>query len=312
VLRVDLAATAPLALTAQFQAAAGTVTALFGPSGAGKTTLLRMIGGFHPSRGTLMWEGLDLSPLPPWERPIGYVAQAAALFPHWTVRRQLTEAAGTPDAGEEWLRALDLDALADRLPRALSGGQQQRVALARALARRPAILLLDEPFAHLDYVARRDVGRWLRERVAERRWIAVMATHDFEEVERLADQVLLVHAGRVLEQGTPSAVFRAPRSPEAARLLGYRAVGGYLVHPARADWLNPTRHPVVVHGRVRAHEPGRYGTLLIVEDVAGTRWEAFFPGESAPAVGTAVTVGYDTPAVGVPSQAPSVDGDSTP
>ncbi len=196
--------------------------AVLGPSGSGKSTLLRCLAGLHGvAGGTVRFGGESVDTVPAPRRRVGYVAQHFALFPHLTVWEQVlfgTDA--DPVVADAWLERLGLRGLEDRLPSELSGGQRQRVALAQALAISPAVLLLDEPFSALDTPVRDELRRELRRVQRETQVSTVVVTHDPEEAALLADEVLVVAAGRVLQEGRVRDVFGAPRSPDAARLLG--------------------------------------------------------------------------------------------
>jgi iron(III) transport system ATP-binding protein len=209
------------------------VLALLGPSGSGKSTLLQAVAGFVvPRTGTVRLGGTTVAgngrPVPPERRDLGVVFQNYALWPHlsaldtvaYPARRR---GAGRPQARREALAIMErlrIAHLADRKPAELSGGEQQRVGLARALARRPSVYLFDEPTAHLDTHVR---GVFLAELVARQRAsgaAAVYATHDAEEALGLADQVALLHEGRLLQVGTPQQVYDQPVDLFAARLTG--------------------------------------------------------------------------------------------
>ena len=188
---------------------AGQIGCLLGPSGCGKTTLLRAIAGFEPlSAGEISLHGQQISTpssmLPPEQRRVGMVFQDFALFPHLNVGRNV--AFGLKDlAGEarqqrveEMLELVGLAAYADRFPHELSGGQQQRVALARALAPAPEIVLLDEPFSSLDSQLREALAREVRDLLKARGVTAILVTHDQQEAFAMADQITLLHAGRIV------------------------------------------------------------------------------------------------------------------
>jgi molybdate transport system ATP-binding protein len=207
----------------------GTLAALFGPSGAGKTTILRMLAGLaRPDAGRIVvggeaWfdaeRGIDL---PPQRRSIGFVFQDYALFPHWTVRANIAYAASSRD--DRWIdELLDLTGLRelrDELPATLSGGQKQRVALARALARRPVLMLLDEPLSALDPELRSQLQDQLADLQRRFRFTALMVSHDIGEVFKLAQQVYRLEHGRIVLAGTPSEVFLQRRMGGKINLRG--------------------------------------------------------------------------------------------
>jgi molybdate transport system ATP-binding protein len=189
---------------------------VFGPSGAGKTTLLRMLAGLtRPDAGRIVVDGecwFDSSQrieLPPQRRSIGFVFQDYALFPNFTVRENIAYAVGKEQGGwiDELLDLMALRELQDRLPQALSGGQKQRVALARAIARKPKLLLLDEPLSALDIGLRLQ----LQDQIADlhRRFglTTMLVSHDLGEVFRLSQQVLRIEHGSIIQSGTPAEVF---------------------------------------------------------------------------------------------------------
>jgi ABC-type Fe3+/spermidine/putrescine transport system ATPase subunit/ABC-type sulfate transport system permease component len=196
--------------------------AILGPSGAGKSMTLRAVAGFlGPDAGEVRFNGDVMTPVPVEARRLGYVPQGHTLFPGRTVWQQVLFATDAdPPLAAWWLRTLRLDGLAGRLPGQLSGGQKQRVALARALARAPRLLLLDEPFSALDAPVREELRRELRRLQREAGLSTVLVTHDPEEAALLADEILVVADGRLLQAGPRAEVFARPASPEAARLLG--------------------------------------------------------------------------------------------
>jgi len=230
-------------LDASFEVPLAGVTALFGPSGSGKTVLLRCIAGLTRLGGQLVvgderWDdaarGLHR---PAHERRIGYVFQEPSLFAHLSVRENLLfgyRRAGRADARvrpEEVIALLGVEPLLDRLPLGLSGGERQRVALGRALLVQPEVLLMDEPLSALDRTAKEEILPYL-EAVQRSLGIPVLyVTHDIDEVERLADQLVLLQAGRVVASGPIHDVLADPhtalaRGPEAAALLETE-VSGY-------------------------------------------------------------------------------------
>ncbi|HEY0934741.1 MAG TPA: ATP-binding cassette domain-containing protein [Trebonia sp.] len=196
--------------------------AILGPSGAGKSVTLRAIAGFlGPEAGSVRFNGEEVAPVRVEDRRAGYVPQGVALFPGRTVWQQVLFAGGAdPALAVWWLRTLRLAGLEGRLPGQLSGGQRQRVALARACAFRPRLLLLDEPFSALDAPVREELRRELRRLQREAGLSTVLVTHDPEEAALLADEILVVDDGRLLQAGPRAEVFRRPASPQVARLLG--------------------------------------------------------------------------------------------
>jgi molybdate transport system ATP-binding protein len=210
-------AAGPRTLDVALTLAPGELVALSGPSGAGKTTLLRMLagltrpdGGFLRVEGQLWYDQASRQWLPPQRRPLGFVFQDYALFPNMTVRENLAFAAsGQPGAESfisELLALLELTELATRRPAALSGGQQQRVALARALARRPRLLLLDEPLSALDLPTRLRLQQALGEVHQQFNLTTILISHDPAEIARLATRVVELDLGQVRSVGPPAAL----------------------------------------------------------------------------------------------------------
>ncbi len=215
-LHVSYRLAAPIPLAAAFEIRG--FTALLGRSGAGKTSLLKALAGLLPASGT-PWDGL-----PARARPIGYLPQGAALFPHLTVLENAAFALRGKqrlELAQKLLDDLGVGDLAARKASQISGGEAQRVALARALARRPEVLLLDEPTAALDAAARDAVFEQLIETIAARNLPALAATHD-PAIAGLADWLVLLDQGRIIAEGTPRALFNQPQTMAAAKLLGYR------------------------------------------------------------------------------------------
>ncbi|MET7703886.1 ABC transporter ATP-binding protein [Streptomyces sp. NPDC005485] len=216
-------------------AAPGDVVALLGPNGAGKTTALRALAGLTPlTGGHLRLDGASLDRTPPESRPVGVVFQDYLLFPHLSAldnvafgpRCQGATKAEARALAAAWLDRMGLADHAGARPRRLSGGQAQRVALARALATRPRLLLLDEPLAALDARTRLDVRAQLRHHLAEFEAVAVLVTHDPLDAMVLADRLVVVEHGRVVQQGTPSDIARHPRTDYIAQLVGLNLYKG--------------------------------------------------------------------------------------
>ncbi|MFF0739731.1 ABC transporter permease [Streptomyces sp. NPDC004111] len=217
-------------------APAGTTIAVVGPNGAGKTTLLRALLGLT-SRATaapLVLGGTDVTALPPHRRGVAWVPQDGALFPHLSALGNTAyglRARGVPRAearrsAQEWLDRLGVGSLAHRRPAEVSGGQAQRIALARALASRPRLLLLDEPLSALDQTTRGRVRHTLRRHLEGFGGVCLIVTHDPVEAVSLADRILVLDAGVVLQDAPPAEVARHPRSPWVARMLGRNAWPG--------------------------------------------------------------------------------------
>jgi molybdate transport system ATP-binding protein len=205
-----------LRLDLQARLDSGSFVALFGPSGAGKTTLLRMLAGLTDAdSGRLVVDGetwFDAErriTLPPQKRSIGFVFQDYALFPNLSVRANVGYAVDKSEARwvDELLDLAGLAALQHRLPHTLSGGQKQRVALARAIARKPALLLLDEPLSALDAELRSQLQDDLARLHRRCGFTALLVSHDVGEVFKLSQQVLRLEQGRIVQSGTPSDVF---------------------------------------------------------------------------------------------------------
>lgn len=209
----------------------GELVALLGPSGSGKTTILRMIAGLEYADGGDIYFGKEnATNIPVRDRGVGFVFQHYALFPHMTVGENIAfgmkvskvkrSAAKIADRVNELLQLVQLAGLRDRFPGQISGGQRQRVALARALAVDPKVLLLDEPFGALDANVRRDLRRWLRKIHDELGITTLFVTHDQEEALDLADRVVILDKGNIVQQGTPAEVCRDPRNAFVMNFLG--------------------------------------------------------------------------------------------
>jgi sulfate/thiosulfate transport system ATP-binding protein len=207
----------------------GEVTALLGPSGSGKSTVLRMIAGLElPDRGKILIDGADSTWQSAENRGVGFVFQHYALFRHMTVAENIAfglnvRKAPPSEVGQrvkELLGLIQLSGFAERYPNQLSGGQRQRVALARALATRPKVLLLDEPFGALDARVREELRGWLRRLHDEVKMTTLLVTHDQEEAMELADRIVVMNRGAIEQDGTPSEIYDAPRTPFVASFIG--------------------------------------------------------------------------------------------
>jgi molybdate transport system permease protein len=261
--------------------------ALLGPSGAGKTLTLRLLAGLAPMQGGghVKAGARALHPLTAERRRIGYVPQQSALMPRRTVWRQVTFAPrAQPGLAAWWIERLGLSGLEGRYPEELSGGQQRRVAIARALAVEPELLLLDEPFTGLDAPVRDRLRHDLRRLQRELGLSTVIVTHDPEEAAMLADEIVVLDGGRVLQAGAKESVFHAPGSPQVAALLGIANTHrGVAIAPGRilsdgvelavgtsglADGMQVVW--CVRSERIRLARDGRYAATLIDDIDLGT------------------------------------------
>jgi putrescine transport system ATP-binding protein len=207
----------------------GEMFALVGASGCGKTTLLRMLAGFaRQSSGRISIDGVEMSDVPPHERPVNMMFQSYALFPHMSVeanvgygiKRLALDSATRRGRIQEALDMVQLGALAQRKPHQLSGGQRQRVALARALIRRPKLLLLDEPLSALDKKLREKTQFELMDLQYQLGITFIVVTHDQDEAMALATRIAVMERGKVLQVGTPSQIYEFPSSRFVADFVG--------------------------------------------------------------------------------------------
>ncbi|GJD98196.1 ABC transporter ATP-binding protein [Methylobacterium isbiliense] len=213
----------------------GSVVCLLGRSGSGKTTLLRSIAGLEePYRGAIRIDGRPVYDagarvnLPPEKRDLGFVFQSYALWPHRTVFENVAyglrlRREGKAEIAAKVQTALDgvgLGALAARYPSQLSGGQQQRVAIARALVYEPPVILLDEPLSNLDAKLREEARIWIRALIKRRGITAVFVTHDQSEALAIADQIVLLDGGRLVQSGTPEDLYERPETAFASEFMG--------------------------------------------------------------------------------------------
>ncbi len=203
--------------------------ALLGASGCGKSTLLRMLAGFEqPTSGRILLDGQDLAGIPPYRRPVNMMFQSYALFPHMTVEANIAfglRQEGMPKADiarrvAEMLKLVKLERFAKRKPHQLSGGQRQRVALARSVAKRPKVLLLDEPLGALDKKLREETQFELMDLQQELGLTFVVVTHDQEEAMTMADRIAIMDKGEVMQVATPAEVYEAPASRFVAGFVG--------------------------------------------------------------------------------------------
>ncbi|HTP71994.1 MAG TPA: ABC transporter ATP-binding protein [Burkholderiaceae bacterium] len=222
--------TAPLVIHGiDFTVPGGSLTTILGPSGCGKTTVLRMIAGLEsPSGGQVLIEGRDVTLLSPAERNVSMVFQSYALFPHMSVLDNVrygldVSGVASAEAIRRAQAAMDGVGLAGfdaRLPSELSGGQQQRVALARALVLQPRVLLFDEPLSNLDARLRRSMRDEIRALQQRLQLTVAYVTHDQSEALAVSDQIIVMEAGRIAQQGTPRSLYEQPASEFVARFMG--------------------------------------------------------------------------------------------
>ena len=202
---------------------------LLGPSGCGKTTLMRMLAGFEePTEGRILLQGKDISGVPPYKRPTNMMFQSYALFPHMSVEkniafglRQDNLPKGEIDTRvEEMLKLVKLEQFAKRKPAQLSGGQRQRVALARSLAKRPKVLLLDEPLGALDKKLREETQFELMDIQQTLGLTFLIVTHDQEEAMTVSDRIAVMDKGIIMQVATPAEIYEAPNSRYVADFIG--------------------------------------------------------------------------------------------
>ncbi len=252
----------------------GSLHFLLGPSGCGKTTTLRMLAGLEqPTSGRILFDDKDVTNMPAAERNIGMVFQNYALWPHMTVRQNVAYGLKLRKLSHQEIDAriddvlefTQLKVFADRYPGQLSGGQQQRVALARALAIRPSVLLLDEPLSNLDAKLRLEMRDNISRIHRQTGITTVYVTHDQKEALSMGTEISIMHAGRLIQSGTPRDLYRRPANPFIAGFIG---------------------ETNLVEGKII----GRESEFDVVETslgkfLAGTRSSAFAPG-------TAVTLSF--------------------
>ena len=207
----------------------GEIFALLGASGCGKTTLLRLLAGFEiPTDGQIIIDGEDMQSIQPYNRPVNMMFQSYALFPHMSVAKNIAfglkqdriPKAEVKRRVDDLLELVHMKALFNRFPHQLSGGQRQRVALARSLAKRPKLLLLDEPMAALDKKLREEMQLEVVNIIERVGVTCVMVTHDQEEAMTMATRIGVMHDGEILQTGTPHKVYEYPNCRRAAEFIG--------------------------------------------------------------------------------------------
>ena len=239
----------------------GSLTALLGPSGSGKSTLLRIIAGLEtPDVGTVLIGGQDVTNTPARDRGVGFVFQHYAPFKHMTVYDNVAfgltvrkrPKAQIRERVHELLGLVRLDGLADRYPAQISGGQLQRMALARALAPQPEVLLLDEPFGALDAQVRGELREWLRRLHEEIHVTTIFVTHDQEEAMDVAEQIVVMNAGRIEQAGTPRELYESPRNGFVMSFIGpVNQLGDALLRPHDIQILADADEPGATEALVR-------------------------------------------------------------
>jgi iron(III) transport system ATP-binding protein len=243
-----------------FELAPGEIVCLLGESGCGKSSLLRLAAGIErPRSGRILLDGRDVgSPRsfePPERRGVGLMFQDFALFPHMSILDNVAFGlqplgrAAAREAARAGLLRVGLSALEDAYPHELSGGEQQRAALARAIVPRPSIMLMDEPFSSLDQRLRESVRRETHAVLKETRASCIIVTHDPQEAMGLADRILLMRAGRIVQAGTPREIYESPADIGAARFLcDFNEYVGAVRNGAVATPLGEARAPGLAEG----------------------------------------------------------------
>jgi sulfate transport system ATP-binding protein len=236
----------------------GSLTAILGPSGSGKSTLLRLISGLEdPDEGTVVIDGEDVTNVDPRHRDIGFCFQSYAPFRHMNVTKNVgfglkvrkRSATEIESRVKELLALVKLEDKANNYPSQLSGGERQRMALARALAIEPRVLLLDEPFGALDAVVRAELRQWLKELHHQLNVTTVLVTHDQQEAMEVADQLVVMRSGKVVQSGNPLSLYESPATNFVHEFLGPSTnFGGVVTRPHDLELV--AVHQADVKGRI--------------------------------------------------------------
>lgn len=257
----------------------GEFLTILGPSGCGKTTVLRLIAGLEQAdSGRLTLAGTDITAVAAEHRHVNTVFQSYALFPHMTLfdnvafglrMQKLPNAEITPRV-QEALKMVQLDAMANRYPHQLSGGQQQRVAIARAVVNRPKVLLLDESLSALDYKLRKQMQSELKQLQRRLGITFVFVTHDQEEALSMSDRIVVMHAGKIVQDGSPREIYESPANLFVARFIGeINIMNGELLSPASSSsWhARVEGRDCVVHSQQPFSAGDKVCVLLRPEDL---------------------------------------------
>jgi len=264
----------------------GEIFALLGGSGCGKTTLLRMLAGFEsPSAGAIFIDGEDISQIPPHKRPVNMMFQSYALFPHMTVAqnvafglKQEKNRLAAPEIAKkvsELLHLVRMQDFASRKPDQLSGGQRQRVALARSLAKKPKVLLLDEPMGALDKKLRSQMQLEVVDIIEAVGVTCVMVTHDQEEAMTMANRISVMHEGEIMQVGTPSEIYEFPNSRHTAEFIGSVNIFDAMVTQLEPDYTRLSctdlTSPIQVEAGINAPIGASLGIAVRPEKITMTR-----------------------------------------
>jgi iron(III) transport system ATP-binding protein len=279
------------------------ITAILGESGSGKTTVLRLAAGFEqPGSGSIYWGDKLLADghhiVSPEKRNFGFVFQDLALFPHLTVNDNIRFAQSQKGASiSELTRLLGISGLENRFPHELSGGQQQRVAIARAICAEPQLLFLDEPFSSLDHSIHTQVRRQVENVLREREVPALFVTHDLEDAMDIADQIVVMHHGKLIQVASPSELMQRPATHYVASLLGpinilQRLPSGEiiyifswessLVNPENTQFKGRVDKSVLHEGKFRSYISGEDFTFVVdhPESVSPGQLVGIYPDQS--------------------------------